>query len=237
MSGPLALVGSGEFLAAMRDVDARLLDGRTRRVAVIPTAAAPEGEAVTRRWFDLAHVHYRDLEAEVVEVDVRTREDAEDPRWEEALDDVGLIYLSGGNPMFLAATLHQTPLWHAITTAWTEGAALAGCSAGAMVFGERIPALPWRRHDESSHGLDLLAATAVLPHFDAFVRRFGRLSRFSVDGHVDHLLGIDEDTALVHDPDTDRWRVEGAAGAWRISGDGVDALDLDGFDIRPRLAR
>ena len=34
-----ALVGSGEFMPVMAPVDALLLEGRVRRVAVIPTAA------------------------------------------------------------------------------------------------------------------------------------------------------------------------------------------------------
>ena len=68
-AGPLALVGSGEFTPAMRATDDALLDhveaaGFERAVAVIPAAAAPEGEASVRRWFDLAHDHYDALGAD-----------------------------------------------------------------------------------------------------------------------------------------------------------------------------
>ena len=49
MPGPVALVGAGEFLPAMAAVDAELLaaSGRSRpRVAILPTASWPDGEAV-----------------------------------------------------------------------------------------------------------------------------------------------------------------------------------------------
>ena len=42
--GPLALVGSGEYLPVMADVERMLLAGRPPRYVQIPTAAAPEGE-------------------------------------------------------------------------------------------------------------------------------------------------------------------------------------------------
>ena len=51
--GPIALVGSGEFLPVMAEVDAGLLasSGRSRpRVAILPTASWPDGETVFRRW-------------------------------------------------------------------------------------------------------------------------------------------------------------------------------------------
>jgi len=41
--GPLALVGSGEYLAVMAGVEGALIEGRPRRYVQIPTAAAPEG--------------------------------------------------------------------------------------------------------------------------------------------------------------------------------------------------
>ena len=41
--GPLALVGSGEYLAVMAGVEDALIEGRPPRYVQIPTAAAPEG--------------------------------------------------------------------------------------------------------------------------------------------------------------------------------------------------
>jgi cyanophycinase len=52
-AGPLALVGSGEYLPVMAGVEGLLLAGRAPRYVQIPTAAAPEGERSLRRWLDL----------------------------------------------------------------------------------------------------------------------------------------------------------------------------------------
>lgn len=227
-AGPLALVGSGEFTPAMRATDDALLDlveaeGFERAVAVIPTAAATEGDASVRRWFDLANEHYDALGAEVLEVDVRDRHDATELRHVADVQEVGLVYLSGGKPDHLTRTLRGTPLLDAILEQWRFGAALAGCSAGAMTLAAAWPPfLPFSR--EWGRGLGVLDDLAVVPHFD-MVRRMslgaiGRLGKRVPDGL--RLVGIDEDTALVH---TDRWRTEGRGGSWVLDADGVHELD------------
>ena len=50
--GPLALVGSGEYLAVMAGVEGALIEGRPRRYVQIPTAAAPEGPDRLQYWLD-----------------------------------------------------------------------------------------------------------------------------------------------------------------------------------------
>ena len=79
--GPIALVGSGEFLPAMAEIDAALLaaSGRAEpRVAILPTASWPDGEEVFRRWADMGAEHFTALGAEVEPVLVRDRFDADD---------------------------------------------------------------------------------------------------------------------------------------------------------------
>lgn len=49
-AGPVALVGSGEYLPVMADVEGGLLAGRPPRFVQIPTAAAPEGPGILDRW-------------------------------------------------------------------------------------------------------------------------------------------------------------------------------------------
>lgn len=226
--GPLGLVGSGEFTPAMRATDDALLDrveeaGFERAVAVIPTAAATEGEATVRRWFDMAHAHYDALGAEVLEVDVRDRHGAMELRHVADVREVGLVYLSGGKADHLTSSLRGTPLLDAVLEQWRFGAGLVGCSAGAMTLAAAWPPfLPFSR--SWGEGLGVLGDLAVVPHFD-MVRRatMGAINRIGrkVPAGL-QLLGIDEDTALVHD---DGWRTEGAGGAWTIDGDGVRPVD------------
>ncbi|KJE75824.1 hypothetical protein [Ferrimicrobium acidiphilum] len=52
MAGLLALVGSGEYLPEMSEIERRLLNGGTRYVQ-IPTAAALEGTDRLNYWIEL----------------------------------------------------------------------------------------------------------------------------------------------------------------------------------------
>ena len=138
--GPIALVGSGEFLPAMAEIDAALLaaSGRSRpRVAILPTASWPDGEEVFRRWADMGAAHFTALGAEVEPVLVRDRFDADDDAPAQAIGEADLVYLSGGKPGHLTESLLGTRVGDAIVAAHERGAALAGCSAGAMILAGR----------------------------------------------------------------------------------------------------
>lgn len=128
--GPLALVGSGEYLPQMADVEAGLLAGRPRRYVQLATAAVPDGSAVVERWHKLGVEQAQRIGAEAVVVPVKDRRDADDLALAARIGGAGLIYLSGGHPAYLADTLRDTAVWAAIVDAWRSGAALAGCSAG-----------------------------------------------------------------------------------------------------------
>ena len=214
MVGPLALVGSGEYTEAMLDVDRDLLDGRPPRYVQIPTAAAPEGPQRLGYWVDLGRRHAERLGAQAVPLIVRDRTEADDAAIAEQVKGAGLIYLSGGKPTFLADTLRETLLWQAIVEAWRSGAALAGCSAGAMAFGDWVPEI--RRPGRGRPGLGVLPHIRVLPHFDAFARRLPDLLLRPLTRAPDGVtvLGVDEDTALVGGPES--WTVRGRQSAWLL---------------------
>lgn len=216
-SGPVALAGSGEFLPVMQPVDSALLRGRPPRAAFLPTAAALEGDERVAYWLDLGRRHYQAMGIEPVPVPVCTRADAEDPELAALVAGVGLVYLSGGDPHYLADTLRASAVWRAIVTTWRQGAALAGCSAGAMALGAGAPALRERRHgvaDGVPNGLGLVPGLAVIPHFDQIGRwspdAAERFLAWSPAGTV--TLGIDEETALVSEGD--RWTVWGKGSVW-----------------------
>lgn len=217
--GPLALVGSGEYLAQMADIEASLLRGRPARYVQLATAAVPDGPSVVERWHDLGRTQAQRLGVEPVVLAVNDRADADDPALAAQVAGAGLIYLSGGNPGYLADTLRGTLVWEAIVTAWRAGAALAGCSAGAMAMTSWVPSL---RHPRKggTEGLGLLPHLRVIPHFDAFAARMPDVvTRFLLphDPSVT-IVGIDEDTALVGGPD--EWTVQGRQSAWLLSSDG-----------------
>ena len=218
-SAPIALVGSGEYLPVMRDVEAALIAGRPPRYVQLATAAAPEGQKSLDRWHRLGKAQADRLGVEQVVVDVRTRADADDPALATTVAGAGLIYLSGGNPAYLADTLRDTAVLRAIVAAHLGGAALAGCSAGAMALADWAP---WGAQAASARptGLGLVPKVRVIPHFDVMGLRSPSMLTSALAALPDDvtLLGIDEETALVGGPH--EWQVVGRQSVWI-----VDRLD------------
>lgn len=221
--GPVALVGSGEYLESMAEVEAGLIAGRAPRYVQLATASFPEGPDVVDRWHSLGRAAAARLGVQPVILPVGTREEANDPALAQQVAGAGLVYLSGGNPGYLADTLRGTAVWEAILAAWQAGAALAGCSAGAMAMTSWVPSI---RHPTGAGtaGLGVLPHLRVIPHFDAFAARIPDLvTRFLVphDPTVT-VFGVDERTALVGGPT--EWQVQGHQSVWRLTRDGRDQL-------------
>lgn len=219
LPGPLALVGSGEYLPQMAGIEAGLLAGRPNRYVQLATASAPEGAAAVDRWHALGVAQAERLGAQPVTVPVYDRTDAENPAYADLIEGAGLIYLSGGDPHYLAETLRDTLVWRAIVATWRDGAALAGCSAGAMALGSWIPSLRHPRKG-TNPGLGLLERVGVIPHFDAFAARVPDfVTRFVLpDESSIAVYGIDEETALVGGPT--EWSVEGRSSVWHLTSRG-----------------
>ena len=233
MAGRLALVGSGEYLPVLSEVEDWLFADNARVYVQLATAAAPEGDDRLGYWHDLGHQAAERVGADQVIVDIRTRDDANDERWIPLIESAGLIYLSGGNPTFLAQTLRGTPAWDAIRRTWERGAGLAGCSAGAMVMGGSIQ--HFRRPGASPvEGLGVVPDARILPHFDRYTRWLPDMALRPFVSHGGTVLGIDEDTALVAaDPgDGTAWsfNVRGRQDAYLVTRDGAQSV-RDGIDL------
>ena len=219
MPGPLALVGSGEYLPVMSGVEGLLLRGRPPRYVQLPTAAAPEGQQSLRRWIDLGASQAKRLGVEQVPVVVADRQDADRPELAALIEGAGLVYLSGGNPGYLAATLRGSRVLDAIVAAWQAGAALAGCSAGAMALTGWVPSVrePGRVPDP---GLGIVPRLRVLPHFDKMLTWAPDLLGFATAGTDPGVtaIGLDEDTAIVDLSGTAQtWQVHGRQQAWVLT--------------------
>jgi cyanophycinase len=214
-------VGSGEYLPVMASVEGMLLEGRPRRYVQLPTAAAPEGEKSLKYWLDLGAAQAERLGVEQVPVLVRDRAEADSAELAALIDGAGLIYLSGGSPGFLSQTLRGSRVWAAIRAAWEAGAALAGCSAGAIALTGWVPSMR-SLHRDPDPGLGLLPHLRVLPHFDKMLGWVPDLLTRAVlhppEGTT--VLGIDEDTALVDlTGGGHSWSVYGRQQVWTL-GDG-----------------
>jgi len=103
MAGLTALVGAGEYLSTMDEIDQRLLaeaGNRPPRVACIPAAAGQEGEASVDRWAEMGVTHFRRLGAEAECARITDLASADDPRWAALIEAADLIYFSGGDPLY-----------------------------------------------------------------------------------------------------------------------------------------
>lgn len=209
----LALVGSGEYLPAMEPVDRNLLARlhEPARVVCLPTAAGAEGAERIGYWARLGVEHFQRLGAAVQTVPVIDRAGAENPEHAAAVAAANFVYLSGGKPDYLHQTLAGSAVWRAIETVLARGGLLAGCSAGAMILGEKFFGFPgWRQ------GFGLLPGATVIPHFDEIPAVMVQSVRlFAGDMTV---LGIDGNTALVQS--AQGYAVVGAGGVtvWNRAG-------------------
>ncbi len=200
MTGTLALVGGAEWTDGCTfDVDL-LAESGGDEVFVLPTAAAFEnpvkvGARATERFAAIG--------GRVVIAPVLRRPDASLPEVVERAAAARFIYLCGGSPMHLRSVLLDTPLWHAIVAAWSEGAVLAGSGEGATALSTHMVD---PRGGAFTVGLDLLARLTVIPRYNHMSEdTWHRTVKLAPRGMV--VVGIDEATALITDDDD--WRVDG----------------------------
>ena len=217
MPGSIALVGSGEFLPIMADFEKSLINDGVKNnkqptYVQIPTAAGQESPDRLKYWEELGKRQAELLEIEQRFLPIFNRADAEKEEFAEQIKDAALIYMSGGDPHYLANSLIDTPVWNAIYTNWQTGASLAGCSAGAMAMCTEIPNFRFTKR-EPTRGLNILPNLRVIPHFDKFFKWIPD-SAAKVLMHAPAnsiLLGIDELTALVRRSNETHWIVQGEA--------------------------
>jgi len=215
--GSIALVGSGEYLPEMAKLESLLIqDGvankKRERFVQIPTAAGQESSDRIRYWQELGERQAKSLGVEVVFLPMFDGESANKSEYVEAIADSALVYMSGGDPHFLANTLRESLALDAIRENWRSGGSLAGCSAGAMVMSTKIPNFRLSR-SHPTDGFGLVPDIRVIPHFNKFFKWIPA-SAAKVLLHVPDnsiLIGVDELTAIVKRSGSAHWVVVGEA--------------------------
>lgn len=223
-SGPVALLGSGEYLPVMDETDAALiqvLGGRAKaHVVLLPTACGLEpGEP--ERWNQLGIDHFKTLADRVSALSLFCDTDANDESIVAPILDADLIYFSGGNPQHLIDTMRGSIAWEIIRSRLEQGAAIAGCSAGAIMLGTyRVNTRSVMMGEPPSWGeaMGIVPNLAVSPHFDRGRKRIGDeamaevMAKVLAVGPADAIMaGIEEDTALVRTSGGGSWQ-------WQVQG-------------------
>jgi len=166
------------------------------RVLIIPHAARPENfeRSGTRNAEVFRNLGFK-------HVDVLDLTDPEGAR--EAIEDCDVIWMPGGLQRLLMQALDEAGLADAVRARVAAGVPVGGTSAGAAIMSETMIASS-RRDDETgalipimSHGLGFWPDVIVDQHFSER-SRLPRLKE-AVRQHPKLLgIGIDEDTAVIH---------------------------------------
>lgn len=178
----------------------RLSGGMQARVVVMTVATGLPGEvgAQYRNIFERLGVE------DVRIVDTARREDASDPEALEAIRNATGIFFTGGNQARITELLKDTELDAALHQQFTEGAVVAGTSAGAammpdvMIVEGEPETNPRVEVAKMDTGMGFLPGVVIDQHF-AQRGRLGRLISAVVQQPVILGFGIDENTAIVVD--------------------------------------
>jgi cyanophycinase len=208
MPGYLLLEGGAEFGGGMAEPDRRAIElagGKSARIRILPTAAAPDQNHLRAgnngvRWFrrlGAAHVESLPLIDKV---------SANDPAIVEQIKQSNLVYMLGGFTSYLGETLKDSRSFQAMMSAYDAGAVIAGSSAGAMVMCQYYFDSDKKQVVE---GLSLLPNTCVLPHHNTFGKSWS--TRLTALFPNVFLLGIDEQTGMIDDGNERKadWHVYG----------------------------
>jgi cyanophycinase len=207
--GILLLEGGCEFQGKMEEPDRKALalaGGKNAKVAIIPTAAAPDNNS--KRAGNTALDWFRRLGARNISaLPIIDKESANDPELSAELDQANLIYILGGFPGYLEHTLRKTRCFDALWRAYQKGAVLAGSSAGAMVLCDWYfdPTVK-----EIKKGFGVLKDAILIPHHDTFGRSWH--SQYLDNISDIRCIGIDEQTGMMKQADHHPWTVYGKGG-------------------------
>ena len=168
-------------------------------------------------------------------LDLRTREDTDDPRLLARLEGASAVYFSGGNPAYLAATLADSEFLDAMLKQLDRGMAYAGCSAGVACLNEKtFDSDTTDLAEVCKPGLGLVPETDFAPHWDMVDTFMPGATEFIVaavpEGHT--FVGLDEDTAMVGDGSS--WEVMGKSGIHVRTADGSWSDVSRRRAVRPR---
>lgn len=194
--GPLLLVGGGSRPAPILRRFVELAGGSEASIVVLPTASSlPDaGRSMADEFRGVGATDVRAL-------DLRTRDDAEDPAFVAALRGARGVWLTGGDQSRITAALRGTPAFAALRAAHRGGAVLGGTSAGTacmtpvMLTGSGDRGVIQSGNVPLAPGLGFLPGVVVDQHFVARQRQH-RLLSVVLEDPVRLGVGVDEATAI-----------------------------------------
>jgi len=169
-------------------------------------------------------------------LDVRSREDAFCESTLAKLDDVSVVFMTGGDQLRLTSQMADSPTWQRLVELYEHGTTIAGTSAGAaampetMIVGgandksDRLTASGMMSALRMASGLGFIQHVIIDSHF-AERGRFGRLLGAVAQNPANIGLGIDENTAVVVEADRGM-RVIGSGAVYVFDGSAISYSSL-----------
>lgn len=243
--GAVALFGSGEISPNGRRVYEWLFNrmASSIRVAVLETPAGfqPNSALVAEKVADFLREHLQNYRPQVTVVPARQRGtpfSPDDPRILVPLLTAGALFLGPGSPTYAARQLADSLAWRYLLARHRLGATLILASAATIAAGAHVlPVYEIYKAGADLHwapGLDLLApyglSLTFVPHWNNTeggaeldtsrcymgIDRFERLLELLPPDQT--VVGIDEHTALVLDPEGGRCHAMGVGGVTILHG-------------------
>jgi cyanophycinase-like exopeptidase len=240
--GPVALLGSGETSPVggrlFEALAARRGGAGPLRIAVLETPAGFEPNSAqvagSVAEFLLRRLAGRRPAVEVVPARERgTAHSPDDPALLPPILRADLLFLGPGSPTYAVRQLSGSLAWQAVVARHRQGATTVLASAAVVAAGSlALPVYEIYKAGSPLHwakGLDLFGSyglsLVLVPHWNnrdggekldtrrcyLGEARFGALRAMLPPGHV--VVGVDENTALVLDPDEGTGEVHGEGGA------------------------
>ncbi len=231
--GLLILIGGAEDRKHDKKVLKTVIEKtKAKRIAVIPTASSYQREV-----YNTYRNAFRDLGVEIVfNLDIRYSDEADKKENFEILDQIDLLFMSGGDQTKLAEVFLGTKFYDEIKKRFKEGRLhIAGTSAGSavvsnpMLFDGDYKGFV-KNSINTAEGFGLLPSIAIDTHF-LQRERIARLSQLLASGKSNKGIGLDEDTAIIIYPNS-KFEVIGSGmvtvmHAGRLTGNNYSKIEND----------
>ena len=190
----IAITGAGEYLDIIRPYDEILLNKLKDDPYVLcfPTAAGLESNERIQYWLDLGDDHFTKLNVNHKSIRALNVDDYNKPETLAEIEKANFIYFSGGNPNHLYDTLSSSLAWEKLLNIHNNGGILAGCSAGAMIMGEKM---------NKGKGFGFFKNSMVLPHWNEVLYKAILSSSKQIHKSKYKILGLEMNTYLVLNDD------------------------------------
>ena len=201
MSESIALVGGNEFIDGCKKMDSAILESTNKKrpsVLIVPTAATRQNP---HKAASNGVSYFSSLGANASALMIINSRDANNKDLLKPTETSDVIYLTGGDPIFLLDTLSESEFLHKINSALKNGTLIAGSSAGAMVMGQWMLYKNWRK----ALGI---TSSITLPHHNLSNPALKARELVATAPKASPILGIDEMTCCLLS--NKRWRVLGS---------------------------